>query len=610
MPSVRPPGGSGGGPRDDLAARLEDLQSRRARDARALSDLGGSVGLPLATALKRQLAVVGRIFQARTSFILLFDPISGQLAVASVRGRADPLVAAAVPGDGPFGEAYATGKPALAWSSAPDRRRGGRVKIDDPLLALAAARRRASSRPATPAGPGKDSRRTVAIPMLASGRCLGVLGLIQPAFERGDSPGDAETDLLLALGAQAAAAVEIARLRDEALRRSRDLETALAGTRSLAKNRDEALGTISHELRTPLSTVKSYLALLLKGEELGQLSGGQREVVEVCLRNTERIQRLIHDLVLASRLQAGRMELDPKPIGLRALVQEALLTIAPFASEQGVKVALEPGHEAFVRGNRDRLTDALLNVVDNAVRYSHRGGRVTIAAGSRETVARVTVKDTGQGISKHDLAHVFDRFIELDLSPTGRGVGVGLGLAIVRQVVDRHGGRIELSSEIGKGTVATIDLPLFAGVAAPGERTEGAAERRRAGGDGTILLVEDDADCRSALELVLEQEGYDVQAVSGGNDAVAALEKRRPSLMLLDLHMPDLDGRLLLRRIRKEPALRDLPVFVISGAIDAAAGIDRIAPGEEVAGVYEKPLNFPRLLEGIAGQIGRPARPR
>ncbi|MHB1844160.1 MAG: hybrid sensor histidine kinase/response regulator [Deltaproteobacteria bacterium] len=603
MAAPRPPGGTGRGSRDDLASRLQDLELLRARDARALSDLGGSVGLPLATALKRHLAVVSRIFGARTSFILLFDPITGQLSVASVRGRTDPWVAAAVPGEGPFGDAYASGKIVLSWAAALDRRRGGRVRLDDPLLALAAARRRSATR-ATPTGPGKESRRLVAVPMLATGRCLGVLGMIQPVFERGDAPGEAESDLLLALGAQAAAAVEIARLRDDALRRSRDLETALAGTRSLARNRDEALGTISHELRTPLSTVKSYLALLAQGEQLGQLTKGQRDVVEVCQRNVERIQRLIHDLVLTSRLQAGRMELDPKPIGLRALISEALLTCAPFASEQGVRVELVPGHEAFIRGNRDRLTDALLNVLDNAIRYNRRGGRVSVTAGSQGAVARILVEDDGQGIAKDDLAHVFERFIELDISPTGNGIGVGLGLAIVRQVVDRHGGRIALTSELGQGTQAVIDLPLFAGVASGLSAAPDEAQGPEHG-DGTILLVEDDADCRMALQLVLQQEGYEVDVVAGGKDAVASLAQKRPSLMLLDLHMPDLDGRLLLRQIRKQEALKNLPVFVISGAIEAAAGIDRLAPGEDVAGVFEKPLNFPRLLESIAGQLGR-----
>ncbi|MHB8420845.1 MAG: hybrid sensor histidine kinase/response regulator [Myxococcales bacterium] len=593
--------------RAELAARLAEAEERRARDARALSDLGGSVGLPLATAFKRQLAVVARIFEPETAFVLLHDPVADRLNVAAVRGRAARAAVAARPGQGPTGRAFSEAKVQLGWTSRQDRRRGGRVKIDDPLLALAVARRRAAQETASlqnvvPPEPTGNAAaiRLVAVPMLSSGRCVGVLALLRPRLEGGGEPLPAEIDLLLALGAQGAAAVEMARLRDDAIRRSRDLETALAGTRSVAQSRDEALGTLAHELRTPLATVKGYLQVLRRGQ-LGELSLQQREVVEACARNTERIQRLIHDLVLASRLSGGRMDLDPKPIGLKGLISEAIVELTPLAAEQGVTVTLSPGDAAFVRGNRDRLADALLNVIDNAIRYNDKGGHVKVQVATQGAVARVTVEDDGPGLPPEEARHAFDRYLELEVSPRGGRVGVGLGLAVVRQIVERHGGRAQLESTPGRGTRVALDLPLFAGAAAlAGERRPSAA------GDGRILLVEDDADCRAALQLVLQNEGYAVEVASGGREALAALGRERPSLMLLDLHMPDLDGRLLLKRIRKEERLSDLPVFVISGAIDAAAGVGALAPGEEVAGVFEKPLNFPRLLEQIAGHLGPP----
>ncbi|HUB08845.1 MAG TPA: hybrid sensor histidine kinase/response regulator, partial [Myxococcales bacterium] len=330
----------------------------------------------------------------------------------------------------------------------------------------------------------------------------------------------------------------------------------------------------------------------------------QREILDACARATDRLQRLIHDLVLTSRLSAGRMDLDPKPIGLKALIKEALAELAPLSAEQGVAIAVAPGDSAFVKGNRDRLADALLNVLDNAIRYNRKGGRVQVRVETSGAVARVTVQDDGPGMRPEEVQHAFDRYLELDVSPRGGRIGVGLGLSVVRQIVERHGGRAHLESGAGRGTRVSLDLPLFAGAAALRTPGDFAAER----GNGVILLVEDDADCRAALQLVLQNEGYPVEVAAGGREALAALGRARPALVLLDLHMPDLDGRLLLKRIRKEDRLRDLPVFVISGAIDAAAGVGALAPGEEVAAVFEKPLNFPRLLEQIAGHLG-PRRP-
>ncbi len=574
---------------------LVELEARRAREARAIFEIWGSVGLPVVGALKRLLAVVARMYGPRTAFVLLYDPVAGQLNVASARGREDGAVVAVRPGDGPIGEAFSTGEIRLGWVEQRDRRRGGRVKVDDPLLRLAIAHRRETRR-SLPPGTAENGRRLVAIPMRSTGRCVGVLVLVGPRLRDGRDLAATEADLLLALGAQGAAAVEIARLRDDALRRSRDLETALAGARSVAASRDEALGTIAHELRTPLATIKGYLSIL----QDGGAAVSPREAIAACLRATDRIGRLIQDLVLASHLHAARMELDPKPIGLKSLLAEAKVALADLGVERGVRVHLRPGPEAFVRGNRDRLLDVVVNVLDNAVRYNRVGGEVRVGIESRGSVARLCVEDDGPGIPPGELRHIFDRYLELPVSPHGGGIGVGLGLSLVRQVVERHGGRVEMQSEQKKGTRCVIDLPLFAGVASGHPEAAAGGE-----GDGRILLVEDDADCRDALQLVLQGKGYRVEAASGGRAALAALGRSRPGLMLLDLHMPDLDGRLLLRRIRKDPRLADLPVFVISGAIDAAAGIDRLAPGAQVEGIFEKPLNFPRLLEALAGRVAR-----
>jgi CheY-like chemotaxis protein/two-component sensor histidine kinase len=391
-----------------------------------------------------------------------------------------------------------------------------------------------------------------------------------------------------------AAAMAAAGVRDAAVRRTRDLETAVAGLKSLEQARDALLGNVSHELKSPLTTIKAYLSMARK-ERLGALTEKLKTALETCDRNADRLLRLINDMLLMSRLQGGRMKLADRPFGLRGLAQEAAGALAAGAGASGVAIRVERAGEVFVKGDRERALEGITHLVENGIVYNRPGGEVEVTIGTEGGVAVLRVRDTGAGISPDDLPTVFDHF---NPAPGAARVrGSGLGLAIVRQIVQLHGGTIDVESALGEGSTFTVKLPLFAGAVSLDPR---ATEPR----DGSILLVEDDDDCREVLGQVLESEGLSALPASSSDEALRLLATSRPALVLLDLRLGAGDGRLILQHIRSEDRLANTPVFVISGAADSAAGFRYDGP-ERIDGFFEKPLNLPRLLDRIR-EIVRP----
>jgi signal transduction histidine kinase/CheY-like chemotaxis protein len=497
-------------------------------------------------ALKAQLQIIHGLMQAKACYVARFEASRNQLHVEHVRGRYDERIIAATPEQGLVGRAFAQ-----------------RTLLRD--------------------------EDTVAIPLETPQGVSGVLVLISPRKTLSDA-------MLLALAGQLSAAYEVARLRDDSARRNKDLQTAIAGLKSLEQSRDELLGNVSHDLKNPLTTIKTYLAMMGR-EKLGPLTDSQRRAVQVCDRSADRMLRMVTDLLLMSRLQAGKMQLNQRPFGLKALAEEVLRTLGPSAEQSKVNLVLAPSPEVFVRGDRERIAEALQNLLESGIHRCEAEDSVEVRISDDDGLAILTVKDSGPGLSSEDLEHVFDPFYR----PTGvRGPGRSLGLPLVGKIVALHGGRVEAASTLGEGSVFQMVLPMFAGaISAP----EAAQAGPRAGG---ILLVEDDADCREVLQQVLEQEGYRVMSTSGAAEARSILSNIRPAMVLLDLRLSEEDGRSVLRFIRGNESLADVAVYIISGAsevssLGAGQGLDRID------GFFEKPLQLPRLLDTVAAVV-RPSR--
>jgi signal transduction histidine kinase/CheY-like chemotaxis protein len=514
----------------------------------AFADMGhlqarGSTG---GETLRLQLGRTAALLKATAAWLAVPEPDSDLLRVEVVRGRSDARITAAQVGRGAVGRAFSEARV---------------VREAD----------------------------TLAAPLQVRGRAVGCLCLLAPRRIASDA-------LLEALAAQLAGAWEVARLRDEAQRRTKDLETALAGLKSLEHSREVMLGNISHGLKTPLTPIKAYLGMLTR-QKLGPLTEGQRNAVQVVDRNADRLLRMVNDLILMSRLQAGKMQLGDKPIGLKALAEEAVRALAPVAEIGGVRLRLAPSTEVFVRGDRQHLLQAVNDLLENGLARTRKGDTVEVEVDAGEGLALLTVRDSGPAMPAEELSHVFDAFAR----SRGRSRLTGLGLPLVAKVAQLHGGRTEAASQSGEGSTFRLVLPMFAG--ALGEQ-EAPAAAPRAGG---ILLVEDDPDSREVLADVLGEEGYRVMAVDTASAALALLTHIRPAMVLLDLKLRDEDGRTVLHQLRRTPSLEQVPVYIISGASDlgaltAGTGLDR------VDGIFEKPLQLGRLLDQVASVV-RPSRP-
>ncbi|HET6980932.1 MAG TPA: ATP-binding protein, partial [Myxococcaceae bacterium] len=390
---------------------------------------------------------------------------------------------------------------------------------------------------------------------------------------------------------------EFARLREDTARREKDLQTALAGLKSMEKNREELLSNVSHDLKTPLTTVKAYLAMLGQGR-MGEVPEKQLHAVHVAERNADRLLRMLNDVLLLSRLQTGKMQLTSRPFGLRALVSDVMSALASSGELSRVRLTLLPAPEVFVKGDRERLFEAVHNLVEHALFLCSPDGEVQVAVASEPGLAVLTVRDDGMGLPPEDLEGLFDAFHR---SRTGPGSSVGLGLPITAKVVQLHGGRVEAESAQGAGTVRRIILPAFAAQVGLADSADPLAPQA-----GHILLVEDDRDCREVLQELLEQEGYSVASAAGAEEARELLHGLRPAMVLLDLRLSEEDGRSVLRHLRGQPETADTPVYIISGASEVASlstgtGLDRID------GFFEKPLHLPKLLDTVASVV-RPVR--
>ncbi|WP_437760064.1 ATP-binding protein [Sorangium sp. So ce1389] len=401
------------------------------------------------------------------------------------------------------------------------------------------------------------------------------------------------------------------RLRLRALRRrTRELELLVEQrTAELTAARDAAdaanqakttfLASMSHELRTPLNGILGYAQLLQRSP---RLAPEDRPSVEVVRRSGEHLLTLIDDVLDLARIEAGRMDLAPGDVHLPSLARTVAELCKVRAAQKGLAFEHEvaEGTPAWVRVDEKRLTQVLLNLLGNAIKFT-RAGRVTfrVAGGEQAGCGGVVfrVEDTGPGIAPADLERIFEPFEQAG-DERARVEGAGLGLAITRRIVDQMGGRIDVESAPGEGSAFTValDLPALAGAspAPSGARRGAAAIIGYEGARRTILVVDDNEDNRAFLRDALAPLGFEVVEAAGGEAAVALAEARRPDLALMDLRMPDLGGDEAARRIRRIPGLAGLPILATSASVEeperarsAAAGCDGFLP---------KPIDLGALL--------------
>jgi PAS domain S-box-containing protein len=335
---------------------------------------------------------------------------------------------------------------------------------------------------------------------------------------------------------------EIGRLLDAERAARADAEAA-------NRAKDEFLAVLSHELRTPLTAMLGWIALLRPGRLAADRTRYALDVIE---RNARMQAQLINDLLDVSRIVAGKMEMDRNSVDLAAVVQRVVESAQREAEAKRIRVttAVDPA-AGPVLGDATRLEQVIGNIMANAIKFTPAEGHIAVALDRHRGRARLRVSDSGPGIAADVLPHVFERFRQAESSSRRRHEGLGLGLAIVRHLVETHGGTVQAENGPEGGAVFTVMLPLLAVRPALGGPSPDAPAAAPARLDGLgVLLVEDHADSRETIALTLETAGAEVTAVPAVADALGVLRERHVDILVSDLGMPGADGFDLIRRVR------------------------------------------------------------
>jgi PAS domain S-box-containing protein len=534
----------------DITERKRAEEALREADRRALRKyerlLARITDLARTFATARDLTAV---FRALKNFALASVPGSGifiSLYDAASRTRAP--VYAWSEGE----ELDVSALPPMPMSDSPHSRAvsTGEIIITDDFQGAMAGK------PVFHVGLERDPRlpqSSLAVPMVEMGRVVGAVEV--QSTEPGAYRPEHAAAMQMAANLAAVAVENVRLLKDE----SRAREAAEESNRL----KDEFLATVSHELRTPLAAILGWSKLLRAGSLDAATAARALEAVE---RNAEAQKQLIDDILDVSRIITGKLRLDVRPVSLGPVVEGALDSVRPAADAKGIRlrVSVEPRLGA-VAGDPDRLRQAVWNLLTNAVKFTPEGGTVEVSVGRTDASGVVMVTDTGPGIDPEFLPYVFDRFRQADASRTRQKGGLGLGLAIVRHIVELHGGAVTAESEgAGHGATFRLAFPLIGAGKGQAEKESedalGLEPRPRAGQPQDcppalaglhILVIDDEADARDLLRIVFEGCGARVTAASDAVEALRALREGRPDLIVSDIGMPGEDGYELIRKVRQ-----------------------------------------------------------
>lgn len=389
-------------------------------------------------------------------------------------------------------------------------------------------------------------RSYIGVPLRVRGVVRGALTFV--AAESGHTYDQADLEVARELAHRTSVAIENAELYEE--------------LRQADRQKDEFLATLAHELRNPLAPIRSGLHVL-------RLSGRQDANAGLALtmmeRQVEHLVRLVDDLLDVSRITRNRLELRMEPLLLADVIRSAVETSQPLVDKSGHTLSISlPPEPVRLRADRVRLAQVFSNLLNNAARYTPRGGSICLDATCEDEVVAVRVSDTGLGIPAESLPTIFEMFAQVDRGHGGPQGGLGIGLTLVKRLVDLHGGSVEATSEgVGKGSEFVVRLPLFDSSIEqhdPVAATASAATVAR-----RILVVDDNADAAHTLEMMLGLMGQDVRVAVDGPEALGLAQQFHPELVLLDIGLPKMSGYEVCRRMRSEAWARDAMIVAVTG---------------------------------------------
>lgn len=415
---------------------------------------------------------------------------------------------------------------------------------------------------------------------------------------------------------------EIARahdsLEEKVLERTRQLadanaalEQAKEAAEGANRTKSNFLSSVSHELRTPLTSIlgfaklidkdfsKLFLPIISKDEKLGRRAERMGNNLNIIVREGERLTRLINDVLDLAKIESGRVEWRDSMVEVKDLVEHSVQAVTgQFAGlpDVALTVNVAPGLPR-ITVDRDRLTQVLINLLNNAAKFTKAGSVEVTAARNEKGEVQLSVRDTGSGIPPEFLDKVFEKFQQVTSDTlSDKPQGTGLGLPICRQIVQHYGGRVWAESELGRGSTFIFTLPVAEAQPVPVATSAAARDSRT---KPLILVVDDDANVRGLLVQLLEDDGYDVITAADGQAALDLAQEHQPDLITMDLMMPGMDGYTAIEHLRNDQVLGQTPIVVIT------------ALGENVKvasdATLQKPVNDSLLLKSIRAILNKGA---
>jgi len=396
-----------------------------------------------------------------------------------------------------------------------------------------------------------DTRSEAALPLRIGRRIIGAIDIQSTAVNAFSS---ADIDVLQSLADQIAVAIDNARSYELS-------QHAVSELRELDRLKSQFLANMSHELRTPLNSIIGFSRVILKGID-GPVSELQEQDLTAIYNSGQHLLRLINDILDLSKIDAGKMELAFDDVNLVELLQSVIPTAAGLIKDKPIELKSNISPDIpILRADSMRVRQVMINLLSNAAKFTEKGS-ITVDAQVQTTPENqrevlVKVIDTGSGIAAADQAKLFQPFSQVDASPTRKTGGTGLGLSISRRLIELHGGKIDVASEVGKGSTFYFTLPLPK-IKETKPRTEGQR------GDRVILAVDDDPQVISLYERYLQPQGYQVVALTDPTQVVERARQLKPYAITLDIMMPGRDGWTVLQELKKAPETQEIPVIICS----------------------------------------------
>lgn len=357
--------------------------------------------------------------------------------------------------------------------------------------------------------------------------------------------------------------------------------------------KNDFISMVSHELRTPLTSIRGALGLIAGGVA-GELPAKAKSMVDIANKNSERLIRLINDILDIEKIESGKMDFRMKEMDLLPLIKQVMQANRAYAEPFGVEFVLKSKLEsAWINGDSDKLTQALTNLLSNAAKYSPKNDKVVIFVAKQGGAVHVSVTDRGPGIPEEFQKRIFGKFEQADISDARQKSGTGLGLNITKAVVEKHGGKIAFTTKKGEGTTFYIDLP---------ERREEASavisEEKPEASSSRILVCEDSQVVAALLAEMLQQGGFATDIAHSAAEARSLLAKNVYAAMTLDIMLPDMDGVSFVRELRGQKQTRDLPIVVVS-AIAEQTKKEITGGALAVSDWIDKPTDAEHLIESL-----------